>query len=97
MCIRDRSIAMKVLDEETVPLMRSEKVRIITEAVSYTHLDVYKRQGLFRSEKFERGESELIILITPRIVQIGETMFWDRIVRDDALEAFEIDVKTLGK
>ncbi len=53
--------------------------------------------GLFRSEKFERGESELIILITPRIVQIGETMFWDRIVRDDALEAFEIDVKTLGK
>ena len=53
--------------------------------------------GLFRSEKFERGESELIILITPRIVQIGETMFWDRMVRNDALEAFEIDVKTFGK
>ncbi|HHX27191.1 MAG TPA: CpaF family protein, partial [Firmicutes bacterium] len=27
------SIAMKVLDEETVPLMRSEKVRIITEVI----------------------------------------------------------------
>lgn len=53
--------------------------------------------GLFRSEKFERGESELIILITPRIVCIGETIFWDRMVPHDALRAFEIEVKTLGK
>ena len=53
--------------------------------------------GLFRSERFERGESELIILITPRIVRIGETVFWDRMVRHEALEAFEIDVETLGK
>ena len=53
--------------------------------------------SLFKSERFERGESELIILITPRIVQIGETMYWDCMVSREAREIFEIDVRTLGK
>jgi len=53
--------------------------------------------GLFRSEKFERGESELIILITPRIVRIGETVFLDYMVKGEALEAFEIDAEMFGK
>ncbi len=53
--------------------------------------------SLFKSERFECGESELIILITPRIVQIGETMYWDCMVSREAREIFEIDVRTLGK
>jgi pilus assembly protein CpaC len=53
--------------------------------------------GLFRSERFEHGESELIILITPRVVRIGETMFWNHMISPEAKEAVEIDVKTLGK
>ena len=53
--------------------------------------------ALFRSERFEHGESELIILITPRVVRIGETMFWNHMISPEAKEAVEIDVKMLGK
>jgi len=35
---------------------------------------------LFRSKKFERGETELVILITPRVVRAGE-----RVARDEVL------------
>lgn len=47
--------------------------------------------GLFRSEKFEKGESELIILITPRIVRIGETVSKEQILDCDARGVFEIE------
>jgi pilus assembly protein CpaC len=36
--------------------------------------------GLFRSERFEKGESELIILITPKVVRIGESVTREQIL-----------------
>ncbi len=48
--------------------------------------------GLFRSERFEKGESELIILITPRTVRIGEVITRDQILDCDVREVSEIEV-----
>jgi pilus assembly protein CpaC len=48
--------------------------------------------GLFRSERFEKGESELIILITPKIVRIGETVTREQILDCDVREVSEIEV-----
>lgn len=38
---------------------------------------------LFRSERFEKGETELIILITPRIVKVGEIVTGEDILGEE--------------
>lgn len=48
--------------------------------------------GLFRSERFEKGESELIILITPKVVRIGETVTREQILDCDLRGVSEIGV-----
>ncbi len=47
--------------------------------------------GLFKSEKFEKGESELIILITPNVVRIGETVSKEQMLNCDVRGVFEIE------
>ncbi|MDK2931768.1 MAG: pilus assembly protein CpaC [Bacillota bacterium] len=37
--------------------------------------------SLFKSEKFERGETELVILITPKVVRAGEAVTRDMMVK----------------
>ena len=48
--------------------------------------------GLFKSERFEKGETELVILITPKIVKIGETVTREQVVDCDVRGVFEIEV-----
>ena len=46
MCIRDRSKTdPDGFADEDRPKLADPMSMVITEAVSYTHLDVYKRQG----------------------------------------------------
>lgn len=48
--------------------------------------------GLFKSERFEKGESELIILITPKVVRIGESVTREQILDCDLRGVSEIGV-----
>ena len=50
MCIRDRYTEDEVVEMDTVKGVREQGKRLLTmifRTVSYTHLDVYKRQVLF--------------------------------------------------
>ena len=44
MCIRDRTDTLAKVTGALLPLARERQVAIHSQAVSYTHLDVYKRQ-----------------------------------------------------
>jgi pilus assembly protein CpaC len=48
--------------------------------------------GLFKSERFEKGESELVILITPKVVRIGERITREQILDCDLRGVSEIGV-----
>ena len=56
MCIRDRNAiglqnpGIDVFCERDIPFLRQFDTKIIVNAVSYTHLDVYKRQTLSHFE-----------------------------------------------
>lgn len=47
--------------------------------------------SLFKSEKFEKGESELVILITPKIVRTGETVRREQVLDVDIRGVSEIE------
>ena len=54
MCIRDRAkacIVSKPLLSGTYPETIQRRITIRVRSVSYTHLDVYKRQDLYRVDK----------------------------------------------
>ena len=72
MCIRD-SIPGEGhnLQEHSVVLIRGGRVKDLpgTRSVSYTHLDVYKRQGIIRVGAEVRAGDILVGKVTPK----GET------------------------
>ena len=87
MCIRDRVVAiLSILLCIAVPNMMNyinaaheataqTEARICVDAVSYTHLDVYKRQvledaGSFYEKEAARAVNQMIALLEPAMILI---------------------------
>ena len=75
MCIRDRHIITTAIEHAAV----LEPVKVLAaqgyEAVSYTHLDVYKRQILFRGVRVEKGAKVSgCVLMQGTAVQAGAVL-----------------------
>ncbi len=86
--VRRASTHLVVADGATIAiggLLQNTDVKIVKKLPILGDIPIIG--SLFKSDKFERGETELVILITPKVVRAGEAVTRDMMVKPTTVPA----------
>lgn len=86
--VRRASTHLVVADGATIAiggLLQNTDVKIVKKLPILGDIPIIG--SLFKSDKFERGETELVILITPKVVRAGEAVTRDMMVKPATVPA----------